>query len=124
MAEYREKSEFNNAISFLARIDTMFYICDDNAVNLDINSWFHHLVALERELYHDMNDKEKEIIEKMRQEIAAKINQPVGRGQASTISQDLYDSMHQFELLLRKVYKDAGYQGKSKEDPRFALGGR
>lgn len=122
----RDQSEFNMGISYLQRLNSLFYYCDYASMNLDAFRWFHTLMTLYRELSTEM--KEEEIIEwdNKIKNISILINIHLKNNQktiSSLIDPNLYNELHQFELFIRNVLKDAGLQNKMKEDPGSALDG-
>jgi len=121
----REQSEFNMAVSFLNRLNTLFYVADEAALDLDAYSWFHTLLCLMRELSGYMKDTE---IKDQRNKNNTIINPLVTINQKDfertavrQISPNLYKELEDFELFLRKVLKDSGLQTKMMDDPRRAL---
>lgn len=120
----REQSEFNMAVSYLNRLNALFYIADEAAMNLDVNKWMHSLKTIFRELSTEMNDQEiQNINSKFKttntdvQSYLSKSNQ---KG-TQPISSKLYDGLHELEIDLRKILKDAGLQQKMKADSRKSL---
>ena len=120
----REQNEFNYAVSFLGRLNSLFYLCNDSAMNLDAARWFHALINLFREVSTEMKDPEIKRAEDYRRSINEKIsiwNHKVNSTGQREINTDLYDDLHSFELLIRSVIKKAGLQGRTKGDPGAAL---
>jgi len=120
----RQQSEFNDAIGYLNRLNSLFYLCDNSSIELDAFSWFHSLMALERELSTEMEEKELSAFETLRASINNSIGQYLREKQRNPnagVSHELYSSLHSFELKLRSIYKDSGLQNKMKEDASFAL---
>jgi hypothetical protein len=54
----RDQSEFDMAVSYLGRLNALFYQADQAAMNLDIYNWFHALLCLFRELSTEMKEDE------------------------------------------------------------------
>lgn len=120
----RAQSEFNMAVSYLNRMNALFYIADEAAMELDAYKWFHSLLALERELSTEMKPKELEELEGSIREIAPGVTEWVGRKNQSasiTIESELYEKLHSLEIKLRFILKDAGLQNKMVEDAMKAL---
>lgn len=119
----REQSEFNMAISYLNRLNFLFYNADNASMNLDAHSWFMSLLALFRELSTEMKDKEIEeqenIIEEINKMMTSYNYKKKVRG-IPGIENNLYKKLHKLEIYLRKITKQAGLQTKTKDDPRFA----
>jgi hypothetical protein len=124
MMDDRQQSEFNDAIGYLNRLNSLFYLADDAAMQLNAYGWFHSLMALERELSTEMNEKELRNFEDLQKEINAMLSNHIKdstRNPASGVSPELYNKLHTFELEIRKIMKSAGLQNKMKEDASFAL---
>lgn len=124
MTQNREQSEFNMAISYLNRLNTLFYLADESSMKLDINQWMHTLFCLFREISTEMKQEE---IEEMKQELNAvnhKIqehNKNYMRTGKNDIGSDIYHKLSDIELKIRKVMKDSGLQMKMKDDASTAL---
>jgi hypothetical protein len=120
----RQQSEFNDAIGYLNRLNSLFYLADDAAMNLDAFSWFHALLALERELSTEMNETEIKKFENTQNKINTLVSELItqnARSPNQSIPPELYNELHKFELDLRKIFKSAGLQNRMKEDASFAL---
>jgi len=124
MEQPREQSEFNSAISYLNRINSLFYQADEASMSLDAFQWFHSLLALYRELSTELKDDEIEEFEKIRRELAESLNQILyqqRRGRNIGLNSELYDGLHLFEMRLRRIMKESGLQIKMREDASQAL---
>ena len=122
----RDQSEFNMAVSYLNRLNALFYLCNDAAMELDPHTWFHALMALFRELSteqkaEEITEKEKEI--EAIHALVETCNRDTHRTGQSTVSPALYWRLHKFEMYLRNILKKAGLQYKMKDDPGQALRG-
>lgn len=120
----RLQSEFNMAVSYLNRLNALWYIADDSSMGVDVYPWWHSLLALFRELSTSMKEKEiNEFTEEIRS-ISNKVNNQINsnnRNGRNEISQELYMELHKFELKLRKIMQDSGLQNKLADDPRLAM---
>lgn len=120
----REQSEFNMALSYLNRLNALFYQCDEAAMEMDINSWFQSLMTLFRELSTELKPEEiksknseiKILFESVNQ--ATIQNNRRGKRECPT---DIYWKIHDLELYLRKLLKASGLQQKMKESGADAL---
>ena len=124
MNDEREQSEFNDALGYLSRLNSLFYLSDDYAISLNAHSWFHTLLALERELSTEMKPEEITKFETQQNEINNLIGNQIRQSQGAptqSISPELYSKLHTFELSLRKIFKDARLQNKMKENAGGAL---
>ena len=124
METERAQSEFNMAVSYLNRLNLLFYMADSAALELDAGQWFHNLLALYRELSTEITDKEQEIfLEKIRKvnSLLVSHNIEYTRTQKRQIKPALYETLQDFEISLRKILKSAGLQQKMMDDARNAL---
>lgn len=123
-AEVREKAEFNMAVSYLNRLNSLFYAADEAAIRLDIYSWFHVLIAIYREISTEMKEEEREICNQEVQDLndlVMKQCQNFQRTQKIQIDSVVYMKLHNFELKMRSVMKDSGLQMKTMSDASRAL---
>jgi len=120
-SEAREQSEFNDALSYLRRINTCLTTADIASTNLDFFAWFHALMAFRRELSTEIKDDEITVYDPLIMEINQQINRVVTSNGRLKYSGDVYMKLDYFERSLRKIYKDSGLQMKMKEDARSAL---
>lgn len=120
----RDMSEFNMAISYLNRLNNLFYGADNAAINLDAYAWFNLLNALFREMSTEMKHDEVEKwnvnMIRINSLIENNLKNMSKTGQIK-ISTTLYFELHNYELFLRKICKESGLQQKMKEDPTKAL---
>ena len=123
--EQRDKSAFNMAVSYLYRLNALFYTADNAAITLDIYTWYHTLLSLYRELSTEMLDKEidkaEADIKDMHPDVMKAVNNQAKKG-VMDIPPELYQKLHQFEMSLRKITKKSGLLLKTADDPAFALG--
>lgn len=122
--EVKEKAEFNMAVSYLNRLNSLFYAADEAAIHLDIYSWFHVLTAIYREISTEMTDPEIKIcdaeIGDMNNIVMKQIQnmQRMGRNQIDSAS---YMKLHNFEMKMRNIMKRSGLQMKSMSDASKSL---
>lgn len=111
------------AVSYLNRLNSLFYAADEAAISLDTYTWFHSLMVIFRELSTEMKDAEIDEYNKIFLEIGEKVNNSMGqmaRTGKREIGSELYNSLHTIEIKLRKVLKGAGLQLKMADNPRLA----
>jgi len=119
MAGEREQSEFNMAVSYLNRLNVLFYMADQSAMDLDAYKWYHSLMCLFRELSTEMktdeiNQKENDLINiNILVQNHLREKQKTG---LSRISPELYKRLHKFEMWIRQILKEAGLQQRMKDD--------
>jgi hypothetical protein len=122
--EVREKAEFNMAVSYLNRLNSLFYAADEAAIRLDIYSWFHILIAIYREISTEMIEPERKICDDEIQEMNIMVMKQIQnfqRTQKMQIDSGVYMKLHGFELKMRNVMKESGLQMKSMSDASKAL---
>lgn len=115
----RPQSEFNMAVSYLNRLNALFYIADESAMSLDAYQWFHSLLALERELVTEMKQPEVDALQREVDAIQPRVTDWVrhkDRTGSGVLDNELYNRLHQFEIRLRRVMKESGLQMKMKEE--------
>lgn len=123
MVEDKGTAEFNMGVSYLNRLNALFYIADESAMALDINTWLHALMCLFRELSTEMTER---FITEMEADFAninailQKYNQGYSRGR-NEVSPELYNALHKAEIKLRTILKKSGLQMKMKQAAEFAL---
>lgn len=124
MEEGREQSEFNMAVSYLSRLNILFYMADSSALDLDASGWFHNLLALYRELSTEIKQNETPTFSQTIRRINTLLvhnNLEFNRTQQKKINPDLYDELQNFEIQLRRILKEAGLQQRMMDDARKAL---
>ena len=122
--EVREKAEFNMAVSYLNRLNSLFYAADEAAIRLDVYSWFHILITVFREISTEMKPEEREVCNQEIQslnEIVMKQYQNNQRTQKIQIDSNVYMKLHGFELKMRNVMKESGLQMKTMSDASKSL---
>jgi hypothetical protein len=120
----REQSEFNMAVSFLNRMNLLFYQSNAAALDLDAHNWYHCLRCLFRELSGYMKPAEIESYAKktVRMNNAVILNtRKVQKSGYKQIEPELYEELEEFEIFLRKILKDSGLQTKMVDDPGKAV---
>ena len=122
--ELRDKAEFNMAVSYLNRINTLLMACDEASIRLDIYMWFHSLLATMRELSTWMKDPEvkkfKDKINKINPMIKNVYDNNARTGRME-IKPDLYMELHEMELELREIANKSGLLMKMADDAFNAL---
>lgn len=124
--EYRPQSEFNNAIGYLTRIDKLFYIIAECKMTkpIDVYNWMMALDALFTELSTEMKDDEilkaKEFLKSLKDAVGQSVNNR--NYTKGIVRSDVVDELRNFELFLRKIYKDSGLQMRMQQDAGKAYG--
>ena len=119
MAKERDQSEFNMAVSYLNRLNVLFYMADKSAMDLDAYKWYHSLMCLFRELSTEMDADEIKNKEEELYNINVLIQHHLRERQktgSGRINPDLYKKLHGFEMWIRKILKEAGLQQRMKDD--------
>jgi hypothetical protein len=124
MEEQQLKSEFNSAIAFLNRINLLVSIADSSAMKLDMSGWYHSLLVLNRELSNYMKAEELKsnnlFIERLKKPMSDYLNIKKMRGLVP-IKDDLYWTLNDYEIFLRRIFKDTGMESKMQDDPSRAI---
>lgn len=124
MVNEREQSEFNMAVSYLNRLNALLYVCDESSMEMNVNQWFHSLLALYREISTEMSKteiEEKNLEIKELFEIITRHIKNENRKGKQGVDQEIYWRLHNLEMFLRKILKSAGLQSKMKDDAAHAL---
>jgi len=138
--DYRDQSEFNMAISTLARLNISLYLCSNYLKTMALWECFHELIVLYTELCTDMRgdllnlvtdgqmkDKKKhsvdefEIMENYIAEIEPMVAKFSSGNSTPELNKKLYTKLRLMKMLLMRIMKDAGLLMKMKQDARFAL---
>jgi len=120
----RDQSEFNMAISFLNRINTLFYDAQLAASNLDAHKWFGAILGLFREASTSMKVDEIDQFQKKFLEVYPEIMKGNRRRDDTGVQEieySLYVKLQSIELDIRRIMRDAGLETKLRQDPRSAL---
>jgi len=121
----REVGEFNSAVEYLIRINEAFRLCGDASASMNSYLWVQALSVLFRELSTKMSkDELSNMLPELRGLMDSTSN--VKARFTNKINEDLYWKCFNFELFLRRVYKEAGLEMKFKADASSVLmdGGR
>jgi hypothetical protein len=117
--EERKQAEFNSALEYLRRINTYFELCGMASMNMNSYLWANTLSCLFRELSTQMSVDEVKVrraeLEWLLQTTSSK------RVRLSRIGDGVYWKLVDFELFLRKVFKDSGLEMKMKQDAKSIL---
>lgn len=117
-----EQSEFNEAVNKLQRMGFYFHNCAVARLEKNSDLWVQNLASLFQELINSMKnqevDQEEELMNCVDQVHASLEN---NRSMQMTIPRNIYWKLFKLELMLRKVYKAAGYEGKSMQYAGAAL---
>jgi hypothetical protein len=120
-SEVNEKSEFNDALGYLRRINACLYSADMSSMELNYYGWFHALMAFRRELSTEIGEALltdfNELISKINNEIYS-VTSSNGRIKYSI---KIYENLDSFEIRLRKIYKSSGLQMRMQSDASKAL---
>lgn len=124
MTPDRPQSEFNMAVSYLNRLNVLFYVADESAMDLDMYTWLHALMTLFRELSTEMSDAEIEELDKKLANASNEVNGSIMASQRNgrrEVKQTTYSALHKIDIELRKVLKKGGLQLKMQDEAGRAL---
>lgn len=124
MTEFNQ-SEFNMALSYLARLNYSFWVLNDAKRSRDAVSWVNELAVITDELSTEkpiQNQLSQRLtqLSQMMEEIdqAKKASARTGR---NTIKQELFNNLCDYERWIRKVLDEAGLLKKMKDSAADAL---
>lgn len=124
--EYRAQTEFNNAMGYIVRLDKLFYIIAACKMDKPIAVYdlMMALDALFTEISTEMKDSEiaqaKAYLKLLKEKVGKTTqNRNYVKGQ---VDSDVIDDLRDFELFLRKIYKDSGLQMRMQQDAGKAYG--
>jgi hypothetical protein len=122
MDNNRQQSEFNMAVSYLNRLNSLLTICDISSMELQVYNWYHSLYTLFREISTELKKEEIEKYKVRFNEMSNDVNQWLNNSQRgiNKIEPELYNKLSEMEIDLRTILKESGLQNKMKDDPRFA----
>jgi hypothetical protein len=121
--EYQATSEFNNAIQFMNGCNSLFMLAINSRLRSDVYSWFQALISLRASLYNYMGedtDKADAFVEKLRRPLSI-YNARKKQNPAIRTPYELVMLLDEFEIFLRKIYKDAGFETKLMKNPAHSL---
>lgn len=123
----RETSEWNGAGDYLRRIDQALLIAGDAALTLNLYQWLHALKLFYREISSVMKEEEKKELYKQSEELSEQINKYLiiknsqNRRHKIGIDVNIIKSLEQYEIELRRIYKESGLQMRLMEDASKSL---
>ena len=123
-SQSQAKSEFNEAIGFLSRVNTLLYHAHYYRTNMQLVPYCNTLISLHLELGEDIPaDEREEIMTKLLtlKKKTGGLKPKFIRG-SQVHNTEAFDKLVQAEQKLRKVWDDAGYKTRRAEDPFHALG--
>jgi hypothetical protein len=124
MEPEQQKSEFNDAINWLRRINFSLSISDLASQERDASGWFHGLNILFRELVTEMDEDNIKKFKELQLTINSMIYNDLKKNRmvsTNNIPPDIYTSLQDYEIDLRQVYKKSGLQTRLSEDAAKAL---
>lgn len=117
--EFRDQADFNMAVSYLGRLNNIIYHANTFAMELNMFGWFHALLTWYRSISTEMKKDEKEKADEFITSIEPKLAIYTHN---NIVTKELYNNLHQFEMLLMEVLRKSGLLMKMKIDQRFSLG--
>lgn len=119
-------SEFNMGLAFLYTLRNLLNTCLDSSSRGDSYNWYYSLLALNRELYDDMTEAQQETSTSYKETLHSPVMQATANFNGTgvwIITQELYNSLEQFELFLRQIMAKKGYKAKMQASAAKALRG-
>lgn len=119
-------SEWNGAVDYLSRINLTLMQANDAASRLDLYNWLHQLKIFYREISSIMKTEEINTLYEEGNQLSNQINKylaikhnPLYKNKP--INTNLVQSLEQYEIKLRRIYKESGLQMRLQEDASKAL---
>jgi len=103
----RNKSEYNDSLGYLTRLNFLLFKCLTARLNLMASDWFYSLEGLGVELSTEMDEEELKILDNFSEKTLPLIEQ---WNEDNELTNELYQVLNKHERFLRKIYKDAGLQ--------------
>lgn len=120
--EDRAKSEFNMAIAYLNRLNSLLTFCNERAINLDVYNWFHGLLAIKRELNPQMLPTERTQTNQYVTQLTPAITLFSANNEGDNdVPPELYHQLHAFHEELIGVMDRTGILNKQMDDASRAL---
>lgn len=113
------KSEFNSAIAVMNRMNFWFARAEEAQQKRDYSEWFMCLVNNHMLLADDMKKEDYIASDKNMDERNAFVCDCI-RNKGKSVSYIEFKKFVDWQLLLMRVFKYAGYKTKIKDDPRFS----
>jgi hypothetical protein len=113
MADFKEQTDFNDAVNHINRVNGLFNFSNLSKIELNVYGWFHSLIGVFVELSTYMKEDEVaqyiDFIEKRLNDVDGQIkkNSKTGKNEIDAV---LYSKLLRFELSLRQTYKKSGLQ--------------
>ncbi len=124
----QQTSEFNDAVGYLGRINSILYSIDEAHHNLNPDIWLRGLELLYSELVTEIKQEEREVFRERSKKIAQIVNTHLRLMQnprmmrKTPITQEIIELLKDYETDLRDIYKKSGLQMKLNADSRHAIG--
>lgn len=122
--EKKEISEFNMAVSWLNRLNYIYYVIDEAKRRDNYHAYWKELLNLLDELSTELTEKEMQTKREEAQNIYNELikQQHTSRYQGvNKIKPELYWKMQKFEVFLRKKQNEVGLLKKVVDDAMKAL---
>lgn len=124
MTEERAKSEFNAALEYLERLILLKQAAAQASMGLDAYGWLQSLAAIVRWVSHHMKEAEKVKAKSTILEIQSLVQQAGNKSKglpAFGMPSNVYFLLHDFEIWLNDIIKEAGLYARMQEDAGHAL---
>lgn len=120
------KSEFNDSLGYINRINSLFWLADKSSMEYNAQGWLSSLFTIFRELSTEIKSEDRDRIKKVIAECNCLVNKQLGSNgvsKRSEISSDLVFKLADLEIELRIIQDKAGLLVKRALDPNRALSG-
>lgn len=123
MAEDGPTSEFNMAVSYLNRLNSLLAYANVSSIETDGHGWYHALMALFRELSPHLKKEEYDIWTANMINLNRQVSMGLKRQNSGEtgINGQLYMDLHKFHIFLMGVLQRSGLLNRMMEDAAQAL---
>lgn len=116
MAEDGTKSDFNEAFSFLGRINSLFLASHDARIKEDLKGYWNYVFAVYLELASEMDDTQRSRLSQQLRLLGKAVSQLRADRMGRIIyMDDLYWQLASIDEELRKLFDDKGFKTRRSE---------
>lgn len=120
----RAKSEFNAALEYLERLILLKQSAATASMSFNAYEWLQSLSAIVRWVSHHMNKSEQQEARQRITKLQSMVQRGNNRNKGSPLygmHSDTYNELHDFEIWLNEIIKEAGLYARMQDDASNAL---
>lgn len=110
-----EGAKFNMGLAMTMRLDQLFKDAAIHARRGELTKWYDDLLCIERECSSEMKSDDPTKVIRAREKVVTTLERWCKQG-THLSAFDANNSLHNYEVVLRKVIKDRGLGMQDKED--------